>query len=330
MGREARSVFPLQKKLVPFSTWGIPRWGAVTNMCRFSQTRLLSSWRNTLRSLIFAFPSFLVLPLLSAKGCVHLKTKSKYKLLCHMTLIFWKPGQDLAHMSVWSRYLKLSYLLQSPYTAQVIQLNKDKCLLRESCTIVWTLLPGFPLTWVGAETPVVSAMGSWTIQTSLVLLLFELLCFSCTLISAWGNRNGWWKWLWVNWEDKPLFWMCESWCTENLQMSLRTLSASLHCMVEEFERPLFQHGPWNWPGGWVTVQSSSGPYRNQWLLSTLEIGLFIWTINKTELVAIPGPRYECWKWGLGLTDHDLQSCWALWDLWQDTGAQCFWKHHVLS
>lgn len=115
-------------------------------MCRFSRTRLLSSWRNTLYYLIFAFPSFPVLPLVSAKGCVQLKTRSKYKLLCHKALIFWKPGQDLAPISMWSRYLKLSYPLQSPYTAQVIQLNKDRCLLWETCTVVWTPSPGFPLT----------------------------------------------------------------------------------------------------------------------------------------------------------------------------------------
>lgn len=72
----------------------------VTSMCRFSWTRLLSSWRNTLYSLIFAFPSFPVLSLVSAKGCVPLKTKSRYKLLCHKTLIFWKPGQDLFQIAI--------------------------------------------------------------------------------------------------------------------------------------------------------------------------------------------------------------------------------------
>lgn len=294
-------------------------------MCRFFRTRLLSSWRNTLYCLFLAFPSFPVLLLVSAKGCVQLKTRSKYKLLCHKALIFWKPGQDLAPISMWSRYLKLSYPLQSPYTAQIIQLDKDRCLLWETCSVVWTPSPGFPLTeWEQRHLWYLSSQ-SWTIF-SLSYFGFRIHWFLLEEPEvAGGSGCGW------TGKINPYFrcmradvqkicrWACNFVCL-----------ASLHCKVEEFKRPLFQHASWNGPVGWVSVQSPSGPYRNQWLLSTLEIGLIIWTINWTELVGIPGPRYECWKWGLGLTDHDLQSCWALWVLWQDTGAQCFWKHHVLS
>lgn len=125
IGREgSSSSFTKKKKFfLIFNTREYLDEKDVMNTCRLFWIRLLSSWRNTLYPLIFAFPSFPLLFLVAAKGHVQLNTQQIQTTVPQdIDLQETRVGSGSnCSISMGNRYLKSLYPQQNQYTPQVIQ-----------------------------------------------------------------------------------------------------------------------------------------------------------------------------------------------------------------